>query len=305
MTTNSHNKPSAFFLALLIFLTASSCDTTTTDTSSAETINQPTAQDEITSTEKTEITFTEMVVVNNDQCSIKITGIDPDDMWGYAINISLENKSPDTNYSFAVKEAAVNGVEVTTLFAKEVAAAKKANGSVDISSSSLEKNGIVDYTDIELTFRVSDADDWMADDIVLETVNIYPLGEDNIVKFNRPAQANDTIIADNEHISAIVTSYENDPIWGYTANLFLVNKTDVDIMFSLDNASVNGYMVDPFFAASVAPNKSAFKSISWSNSALEKNNITDIEEIEFLFKARDTEFMSSAEFFNNIITLTP
>lgn len=40
------------------------------------------------------------------------------------------------------------------------------------------------------------------------------------------------VIIDNDYVTVIVTGYEDDEIWGYTANLFLLNKTDKTVMFS-------------------------------------------------------------------------
>lgn len=48
-------------------------------------------------------------------------------------------------------------------------------------------------------------------------------------------------------MTVIVTGYEDDERWGFSANLFLVNKSDKTVMFSVDEASVNGFMADPAF----------------------------------------------------------
>lgn len=162
-----------------------------------------------------------------------------------------------------------------------------------------------DYTDIELTFRVYDSDDWSADEAARETVHIYPYGEDKAVRFVRETKATDNVIVDNDDVTVIVTGYEKDDIWGYTVNLFLVNKTDKNIMFSADDASVNGYMADPFYATTVVAGKCAFSSMSWSDSMLEDNNITAVEEIEFKLRAYDSNDWSGGDFFNETVTLKP
>lgn len=107
-----------------------------------------------------EITFDEMVAIDNEECSIKITGIDEDNMWGYTLNVLLENKSADKAYRFSVRDAAINGIQCDSLFAEEVAAGKKSNDEISFTDSKLEENGITEYTDIELTLKVRDSDDW-------------------------------------------------------------------------------------------------------------------------------------------------
>ena len=69
--------------------------------------------------------------------------------------------------------------------------------------------------------------------------------------------------------------------------------------------TVNGYMADPFYAKSVPAGKSAFSSMSWSNSKLEENEIEEIETIEFKFRAYDERNWFNADFANDTITLIP
>lgn len=247
--------------------------------------------------------FEEISVVDNDECTIKITGIEPDSMWGYTLNVNLENKSEDKTYMFSVDSASVNGVQSDPFFATEVAAGKKSNNEISFSDESLKENGIEEFTDIELSFRVYDSENWEAKDVAKETVHVYPLGEDKAEVFKRDPESSDVAICDNEKVTATVIGYRNDEIWGYTVDLFLENKTDKPVTFSVEDASVNGYMSDPFWATSVSGGKCAFSSISWGSEELEENGITDVEEIEFVFNSYDEESMN--DYFKEKITLNP
>jgi len=255
--------------------------------------------------DKNEITFSGFVAIDNDECAIKVTEVDPDNMWGYTLKVQLENKSTDKTYMFSVENAAINGIQCDPFFATEVAAGKKSNKEIGFTKSELGESGIKDYTDIELTFRVYDSDDWMADDIAKETIHIYPYGEDKAIKYVRTPQTSDNIIVDNEYVTVVVTGYEDDDIWGYTVKLFLLNKTDKNIMFSIDEASVNGYMAEPFFAKSVSAGKCSFSSMSWSDTTLEENGITAVEEIEFNLRAYDEDDFFGDDFVNQAVILNP
>lgn len=306
----------ALILAFTLLFSLAACggDVTGNNTNSSENNNSTNSsqngntnngQNNNEDDKKNEISFTEIVAVDNDECTIKITDIDPDNLWGYTLKVQLENKSTEKNYMYSVESASINGVQCDPFFATEVAAGKKSNNEISFSDSDLEDNGVGDYTDIELTFRVYDSNDWMADEVARETVHVYPYGEDKATIFVREAQANDNVIIDNDYVTVIVTGYEDDAIWGYTVNLFLLNKTDKDVMFSVDEASVNGYMADPFYATEVAAGKCAFSSMSWSDTTLEDNSITAVEEIEFKFRAYDSDNWFGDDFANEIITLNP
>lgn len=290
--------------AMSFMITA--CGSEVTEPESENSAQLQVAETEETESEnQKEIIFEEMTAVDNEACAIVLTGLEPDNLWGFTIKAVLENKSADKNYMFSLENASVDGVQCPDLFASEVAAGKKANEEISLSDGELKENGVTDFSDIELTFRVYDSDDWSADAVARETVHIYPYGEENAVVFEREAQPEDVVLIDNENVSVILTGYEEDEIWGYTANLFLVNKTDKNVMFSADDASINGYMVTTLFASTVSAGKCEFTSISWSDSELEENGITEIEEIEMNLKAYDSDDWTGEDLANEIITLNP
>lgn len=312
MKTKKLTRIFSSLLALMMLLVVVGCGKQTDSNNVGNSLensseNNQEANDEQTkeTIEEDEVSFTEVIAVDNDFCMIKITEIVPDDMWGYALKAQFENKSSDKTYMFSVENAAINGVQCDPFFATEIAAGKKANDEITFSNDELEENGVGAFTDIELAFRVYDSDDWLADPVAAETVHIYPYGEDKATVFVRESQPTDNVILDNEYVTVIVTGYENDDIWGYTANLFLLNKTDKNVMFSIDEASVNGFMADPFFADSVSAEKCAFSSVSWSDSTLEENGITEVEEIEFVLRAYDDDNWLGDNFANEVITLNP
>ncbi|MBQ4090884.1 MAG: hypothetical protein IJC64_01055 [Clostridia bacterium] len=254
-------------MVLILVFAFVSCEVTEIDTNTtvAEkeeittgTNEQTTGQKEETSTEtkeetternqaNNEITFAEQTVIDNDEISITITKIDPDDFWGYALDVRLENKSSEKTYMFALYGVTVNGVECEALLAEEVAPGKKANSSIIIYGDTLEENGITLFTDIALDFHVYNSEDWLDEELSFETVHIYPYGKEKAEKYVRESQATDNVIVDNENVTVIVTGYEHDIIWGYTVNMFVINHTDKEVMLSADEVSVNGYMIDPFF----------------------------------------------------------
>lgn len=76
-------------------------------------------------------------------------------------------------------------------------------------------------------------------------------------------------------------------------------------MFSTGEISVNGYMADPFYAFEAAAGKCAFSSMSWSDSILEENGITTVEEIAFTLRVYDNDNWLDDDFVNETILLNP
>ncbi len=252
------------------------------------------------------VDFEAITVVDNDECTIIISELDADNIWGYSVKTDIENKSADKTYMFSVESGAINGVSVDPFFAAEVAAGKKSKDTISFSDSQLNEYGVGEVTDIELTFRVYDSNDWTADPVAKETVHVYPLGEDKATTFVREAQDSDVVLVDNDQVKVVVIGTEDDSIWGFTVKLYMENKTDHSVMFSVDEASVNGYMADPFWATSVNANKMGFGSMSWGTSSLEEIGISDsseISEIEFKLRAYNDDDYSANDIVNDTFTL--
>ena len=267
--------------------------TTNSDNSSSVSVTEHNA--------KAEISFEEMTVVDNDECTIKITGIDPGNVLGYTLKVYVENKSATTTYMVALNSASVNGIEIVPAFAGEVAPGKKANGEIRIPA---KIEDVSEFTDIELFFRVYDSNNWLADPVALETVNIYPLGQENATQYVREIKDTDIVLVDNEYVTAIITGYDETAM-EFKTNIYLVNKTDVELMFATSEVSINGYMVDPFWAASVTPGKCTFSSIGWFKSDLDKNGITTVEEIEFVLEAKNIRDLFAESLVDQVFKLNP
>lgn len=297
-------------LMLLVSLCAcgaedSAAPASTATESSKEEIVQTESIVETTEAATEPTLFEEITVVDNDACLVKITGIEPDDFWGYALKVYLENKSADKTFMYSVTTASINDVMADPMFATEVAPGKKSNETISFMTEDLESYGIGDFTDISLNFRVYDSEDWMADPVAVANAHVYPYGEEKAMSYIREVETTDTVLVDNDAVTVLVTGYDPENMWGYTVNLFIVNKTDTTIMVSVDEASVNGFMLDPFYADSVDAGKCAFSTMSWFESDFEDNGITDVENIEFTLRAYNEDDWSDDDFANECITLTP
>lgn len=246
----------------------------------------------------------ETVIVDNEYCSFTIRGVKNDKLWGYSWNVLLENKS-DINLMFSVDNVSVNGYMCDPFFAETVTPGMKSNASVSFSDSSLKQCGITTPTDFEFTLRVYDSDNWMGDDIVEEVFSYYPYGKENAAGGSSISKDAFTPLFENEMCSMYVIDYEEDNIWGYTMNVYLENNTDKTLMFAVNDASVNGFMCDPFWATDVAPGKKAVASISWSKSSFEDNGITKVESITLPVRVYDSEDWMADDIVNESITVTP
>ncbi len=250
--------------------------------------------------------LTNAVIVSDGNCTFTVSNIDAQGLWGFTLNVLCENNT-DKNLRFSWDNVSVNGYMIDPLWGKEIAAGKKANAEISFFDTQLEECNIASVDEIVFTLTVSDADDWLADNLVDMEYAIYPTGLDaSCVAYPvRTTAADERTILDNENCTFIIESVVNDEIWGYTLNCYLENKSDEALMFSWNDVSVNGYMVDPFWAKEVAAGKRAFSDISFSTSDFEENGISAVNDIEFNLKVSYPNDWTASDVFNDVFTYHP
>lgn len=94
-----------------------------------------------------------------DEGGIKIIGkaVDENSFWGSSILLYIENNSGD-NVRISCDDMSINGFMMTPFFSSMVYSGKKAVDDITIMSSELKKNSIESVDEVELSFRISNAD---------------------------------------------------------------------------------------------------------------------------------------------------
>lgn len=244
-------------------------------------------------TQPTAPEFRELVLVEDENCLFKITAIEENGIFGYTLKAYLENRT-GRDLMFSVNNASVNGFMCDPFWATEVSARMKANEEISFLEADLTRNGITEVTDIEFELTVYDSDDWEAERLVEEDFEIYPLGKAAAREYPRQAQPEDIVLFDNAHCTMIITGFDPENMWGYTVNVFLENKTDEDLMFAINGASVNGFMCDPVWAETVAAGKKSNTAISWVESDFSDNGITQVEVLTLPVQVYDSDDWTDA-----------
>lgn len=228
------------------------------------------------------------VIVDNGNCFFSITNMREDELWGYTWDVYLENRT-DKNMMFSLDDVCVNGFVCDPFWGTEIVAGMKSNESISWLGDDFTKNGITDVQEIEFVLRVSDSDDWLADPILNEMYEVYPQGEEAVEVYERKAVDGEQVILDNEYCTMIITGFDEDDIWGYGMNVYLENKTDKKVMFSLDDVVVNGCMCDPYWGTAIPAEKRSNTTVTWFSDTFEENEITQVEEIKGVIRVYDED----------------
>ena len=181
----------------------------------------------------------------------------------------------------------------------------KANEKISFLRENLERNGITEVTDISFTLAVYDGTDLLADYLVDDVFTVYPQGEAAYRTYDRLPQPTDRVLFDNDDCAMTVTGFDTESIWGYTLDVYLENRTDDPLMFSASDVAINGFMCDPYWAVEVAPGKKCNTQITWSESDLTENGISQVETILLPIRVYDSEDWLAGDILEEAFTLTP
>ncbi len=266
--------------------TAASAEETSDEQEAADVQESPDTEADTAAEDsnKGDITIEEQVLVEQD--GIKITALDyvRDDIWGDGIKVLIENDS-EQDVMVGCDALIVNDYMIDDLFGSEVAAGKKANDVIYLSSSELKAAGIDTVGRIEIYFHAFDADSYdeifNTDCVTIETSAIDSMD----------TKANDegTELYNEDGIRIIGKTVDENSFWGTAILLYIENESGRNVGISVDDMSVDGFMLTPYFSTTVYDGKKAVDDITLMSSELEENGITSIGEVELKFHIYDND----------------
>ena len=266
----------------------------------------PTAPAQLPTEDPADYTLSGLNLVNSDQCAFTVTGAQYNDHLGLQIQVLCENKS-DRTLMFSWNNVSVCDFMYDPMWAEEVAPGKKVNSTIDIDTYALEQMHVDSVDAITFDLYVQDSENFMDAPVVNESFTIYPTGKTaETVRFPvyEPSET-DTVIVDNDDLTFIIMNVDDELADYYTLNCYIANHTDKNLMISWDEVSVNGFMVNPFWALSVAAGKQAYTEIIFFRSDLDEQDIEVVQNIEFRLQAYDNDNWDEAYILDEVFTFKP
>ena len=209
-----------------------------------------------------------------------------DDFWNSdGIKFLIENNT-EQNITVSTKAVIVNGYMIYDLFVASVAAGKKTNETMTLSTSELNAAGISLVGEVEIYFHIYDSDTW--DTIVNpDCVTIRTSKYDSM---DTEADDSGNVLYDADGIKIVGKYVNEDSFWGKSIVLYIENNTEKNFTVNVDDLSVNGFTIDEFFSSEVYAGKKAIDEITLMSSDLEENDIKEIEEVSLKFKVTDENY---------------
>lgn len=234
------------------------------------------------------ITIEEQALVDQNDIIITAKEYISDSIWGDGIKVLLENNS-DKDVMVGCNALIVNDYMITDLFASEIAAGKKANDTIYLSSSELEAAGIDTVGKIEVYFHIFDAASY---DKIFDSDCVTIQTSEYANMDTTPNNAG-TELYNEGGIRIVGKTVDENSFWGTAILLYCENTSGGKVGISVDDMSVNGFMMSPLFSTTVYNGKKSIDDITIFSSELEENGIESIEEIELKFHIYDADTFST------------
>lgn len=222
--------------------------------------------------------ISETVILDKDGIKITAKSISYDSWIGPEIKVLIENNSSE-NVTIQARKFSINGIMIDPIFSADVNAGKKANDTISISSSELEAAKITTIKDIEFGLDVFNSDSWN-DIFKQEGIKLETNAKDYVQKYNTEGKL---VVDQNDIKIYVLKKDDNNSFWGADIYVYIENNSSQDITAQVRDVSINGFMIDPTFSSDVAAGKKAYDTITFHESDLKNNDITDIKEIELKF----------------------
>lgn len=235
----------------------------------------------------------EVVLVDNDDFTMTLTGYDPEGSWGPTFEALVENKMDKDAY-FGLRNIVVNGVMCSPAWSENVPAGKKTYTEISWFAEDLEGVGINYIESVRGQLNVYDSETY--DDIYWGDVSW------NVDTSDQTGPSVEQVVSESGFVAQdllstdefLIRAIDYDPQGGYNEDqpsitLYVENHTDKIAWFNLDDVSVDGFMCDPYWGMDVAPNAAAYSRCYWSQDALASSHIDEIGVVEFTAEVTDDD----------------
>lgn len=257
------------------------CGSSDVEESSKDITSSETAEEETTSTDET---IEQQVLLDQNNVVITATEYTKDSFMGDGITLLIENNS-DQNLTIGCNALIVNNYMIDHSFVSDVAAGKKANETLYLSSSELEAAGIESVGQIEVYFHVYDPESY--EDVFDPEVATIQTSE--FANMDTAPNDEGTELYNEGGVRIVGKMVDEDSFWGTAILLYMENNSGKNIGIQCSNMSINGFMMTPYFSSDVYNSKKAIDDISVMSSELEENGIESINEVELQFHMYDLD----------------
>ena len=233
---------------------------------------------------KTSVTIEEQELINQDGIVITAKEYVTDNIWGDGIKLVLENNT-DKTVTVGCNALIVNNYMKTDLFVAEVAPGKKSNEVMYLSNTELKAAGIDTVGQVEIYFHVYDSASY---DNIFDS-GCVTIKTSEFANMDTTPEDMGTELYNENGIRIVGKAVDENSFWGTAILLYCENTSGKNVGISVEEMSINGFMMSPLFSTIIYDQKMSLDEITVLSTELEENGIDEIEEVELKFHIYDVD----------------
>lgn len=237
-------------------------------------------------------------IIQDDLCSMYVTGYDFSDPRGFVIKVTCENYSI-YNMDFNITYSAINNVmfvpstpEGGDHWSLEVEPLSNRESEIIFSADKALEYGITSYDYVMLSMWVRNADQWTEPPIYTGDEELYPTnkvtgeGIQNLTRLTTPGEQK---IADENKFTFTILGSEVRENGDYVLKACIENKSWQNLTFTWDDVYVNEGLLDPFWAVETLPNTICYDDIVFTAKDLQEHGVSAISDVTFTMSIVDSK----------------
>ncbi len=238
-----------------------------------------------TSSKQEDVTIDEAVIFEHNDVIITAKEIVTDSIWGQGIKILIENNS-SSDVVVSCDALAVNGYMLTDFLYETVTAGQKSNSTIYCLSSDLKNAGISNIGEVDVWFYLLNPDTYE---------RTYESSEPSVIKTSAYDSIDSTLdiggteILNQNGIKIVAKYVDEDSFWGKSVLIYAENNSGSNVIISCDDESINGFMIDGYYYASIKDGYKSFDTLEFFDSTLEENGIDKIDNLKLKFSCIDAD----------------
>jgi len=216
-----------------------------------------------------------IVLLDNENFFVEISQFKKTLPQEYTLTFHLENRT-DQACALTLDHSAFHDVLVIGLAHVEADAGMTVEETVSFIGGA-EDFRVDNITKLEFLLNIYDTE--TMETICKEPVTFYPFGEENYTPYRREPQPNDQVLLEKDGFQIVLTDMESGEALGLILDLYIVNDTEQNLMFALDEVKINNKRCDVMGLYGIPSQTQSYTAIVWTEAELQEKNITDLTSI--------------------------
>ncbi|MBQ4382272.1 MAG: hypothetical protein II794_06005, partial [Oscillospiraceae bacterium] len=225
--------------------------------------------------------------------------------FGTSLRFFAENCTKDKDLLISIENIAVNGWKSDSGNVMSIPAGKRMYDSFYLSG--LDELGITSCDRLDLHVQVEDSDNWSEGAIVSQDFALFPTGKapEEVAVPARPTGENEVTVEETDDFAFIILSYGKDSVFedGYNYNLYVKNKTDRLLYFSMEDVYLQEASLGYYWGESLPAGIQKLSNIYFDLPYMaQEYGVTAVTPMKFTLYVRESDEWNAVPVFERAYT---